>query len=196
MWYQASPLCTGGRYGPLQQNITNYHFMDWSDRLWILGFCTCRQELVGLPSCLAFTQTVRDVDMFLRKVQYWKWNSCVFLQQSFWRTTSFTWVQATQNTEECIGTVLWGQRERANVTEGGDPLCWDKPYLLQVPGGRISGYSRWRAPRHPEHTPELTFLRHCVKDFARWATGSNAAAQARGRFLGQQTKNPRITVWR
>lgn len=43
--------------------------------------------------------------------------------------------------------------------------AWDKPHLMRVSGAGISGNTSWHAPRHPEPTPEVTFLRHCVKEF-------------------------------
>ena len=89
----------------------------------------------------------------------------MFLQQSFWRTTSYIWVQATQNNFEirierlsALRLAWWSKYDRRWVIH----FAWEKSYMVQVSGGRIIWYTSWCAPRHPESTPEVTLRRDTV----------------------------------
>lgn len=107
---------------------------------------------MGLSACFSFssTQMVNDTDMFMRNVLHLKWNSHVFLQQSFWRNTSCIWVQATQ---------FWDMQRKVECSEVTitvqiqprvcDPLCL----------GQVIGHTSWYVPRHPEIPPNVTFCR-------------------------------------
>lgn len=127
------------RHGPIWQNIYDFHLMVCSDRAWSLVLCTYRQESMGLSACLSFpsTQMVNNTDTFIRNVLHLKWNSYVFLQQHFWRTTSCIWLQTTQ---------FWDMRRKAECSEVliivkiwqrvGNPLCL---------GETLCGTCPWRS---------------------------------------------------